>query len=143
MGLDSMTSKLSVEDANAFLKSAFDRDVDAGVIIMEDGRAVVRLEAGKEHLRPGGFISGPTQMALADRAAYMVVMTKLGVVPMTVTSNLNINFLRPCIGDVVIADGRLMKIGRTLAVIEVDVRAEGSDKTASHAVVTYALPKPE
>ena len=50
------------------------------------------------------------------------------------------NFLRPCIGEAVIAEGKIMKIGRTLAVIETEVRAEGSDKVSSHAIVTYSLP---
>jgi uncharacterized protein (TIGR00369 family) len=63
---------------------------------------------------------------------------------MTVTSNLSINFLRPCIGDVVVADARVMKMGQALAVMDVDVRIEGAEKPSSHAVVTYALPrKPE
>ena len=60
---------------------------------------------------------------------------------MTVTSNLNINFLRPCIGPVVLAEGKIMKIGQALAVIDVDIRVEGAAKPASHAIVTYALPR--
>ena len=107
----------------------------------EDGRAVMRLVADSSHLRPGGYISGPTQMALVDSAAYMAVMTKTGHEPMTVTSNLSINFLRPCIGDVVVADARIMKIGQALAVMDVDVRIEGAEKPSSHAVVTYAIPR--
>jgi uncharacterized protein (TIGR00369 family) len=137
-----MTSKVSVEEANSFLNSAFDRpDHQAKIILMEEGRAVQRLEAKQEHLRPGGYISGPTQMAVADSAAYMAVMTLTGIEPMTVTSNLNINFLRPCIGEALIADARVMKIGKALAVMDVDIRAEGADKAASHAVVTYAIPR--
>jgi uncharacterized protein (TIGR00369 family) len=108
---------------------------------MEDGRAVMRLVADETNLRPGGYISGPTQMSLVDSAAYMAVMTKTGHEPMTVTSNLSINFLRPCIGDVVVADARILKIGQALAVMEVDVRIEGADKPSSHAVVTYAIPR--
>ncbi|MEM1086443.1 MAG: PaaI family thioesterase [Pseudomonadota bacterium] len=135
-------SKVSVEEANTFLKTAFNRpNYHPTVTLMEAGRAVERLIATEEHLRPGGYISGPTQMSLADSAAYMAVMTLVGIEPMTVTSNLNINFLRPCIGAALIADARVMKIGQALAVMEVDLRAEGSDKAASHAVVTYALPR--
>ena len=59
------------------------------------------------------------------------------------TSNLNINFLRPCIGEVVVADAKIMKIGQALAVMDVDVRIEGAAKAASHAIVTYALPRKE
>ena len=135
-------TKFTAEEANAFLGQAFPgRGHQNQVLVMETGRAVIRLEADETHLRPGGYISGPTQMSLCDTAAYMAIMTVTGLEPMTVTSNLNINFLRPCIGKVVIAEGRLMKIGHSLAVIEVDVRIEHADKPASHAIVTYALPR--
>ncbi|MEQ8559779.1 MAG: PaaI family thioesterase [Henriciella sp.] len=136
-----MTSKVSVEEANAFLSEAFKGAQNRSeVILMEDGHAIMRLKAGNEHLRPGGYISGPTQMSMADSVTYMAIFTRLGITPMTVTSNLNMNFLRPCIGEAVIAEARLMKLGRTLAVAEVEIRAEGSEKVASHAIVTYSIP---
>ena len=137
-------TRFTADDANAFLSAAFaGRGKQNQVILMEPGRAVLRLEADETHLRPGGYISGPTQMSLADSAAYMAIMTMTGLEPMAVTSNLNINFLRPCIGSVVLAEGRIMKIGLALAVIDVDIRIEGAEKPASHAVVTYALPRKE
>lgn len=137
-----MTSKISVEEAREFYKQAFPGRPNASqiVVTMEDGFAVIRQEIGQENIRPGGYVSGPTQMALADAVAYMAVFTKLGIVPMAVTSNLSMNFLRPCVGEAIVAEGRIMKIGRTLAVIETEVRAEGSDKISSHAIVTYSLP---
>ena len=135
-------TKLSAEDANAFLNANFTGGGPRSeVVLMEAGRAVMRLAANASHLRPGGYISGPTQMSLADSVAYMAIMTLTGLEPMTVTSNLNINFLRPCIGEVVVAEGKILKIGQALAVIEVDVRIEHADKAASHAIVTYALPR--
>lgn len=135
-------TKLTVSEANAFLSANFkSRGAQNQVMVMEPGRAVIRLEADETHLRPGGYISGPTQMSLADSVAYMAIMTLTGLEPMTVTSNLNINFLRPCIGNAVIADGRIMKIGQALAIIDVDIRIEGAEKAASHAIVTYALPR--
>mgnify|MGYP002725736100 CR=1 FL=1 len=136
-----MTTKVSVEEANAFLAKAFNNAQNRSeVILMEDGRAIMRLKAGPEHLRPGGYISGPTQMTLADSVTYMAIFTRLGITPMTVTSNLNMNFLRPCIGEAVTAEAKLLKLGRTLAVAEVEIRAEGSEKVASHAIVTYSIP---
>jgi len=137
-----MTSKLTTQQANDFLDQAFAARGDRGEIIaVEAGRAVARLHIDDSHLRPGGLISGPTQMAMADMVSYMAIMTEIGVAPMAVTSNLNINFLRPCQGDTVIADGEVMKLGRTLAIVEVDIRVENHDKASSHAIVTYALPK--
>ena len=137
-----MPSKLTVQQANDFLAAAFvGVENRSDIVEMHDGRAVARLDIIESHLRPGGYVSGPTQMAMADMVSYMAVMTRLGVQPMAVTSNLNINFLRPCIGHIVIADGQLMKLGRSLAVVEVDIRVEGNDQPASHAIVTYSLPK--
>ena len=136
-----MTSKVSVAEANEFLSENFQGRKSDSVIEMEEGRALVRLETNADHLRPGGYISGPTQMAIADNAAYMAVFTKLGITPMAVTSNLTMNFLRPCIGDGVEAEATVMKMGRSLAVIDVDIRVAGTDRTCSHAVVTYSLPK--
>ena len=136
-----MSSKVTPAEANAFLKETFLGRSNDVVLEMDEGRALVRLETGPEHMRPGGFISGPTQMAIADNAAYLAVFTKLGITPMAVTSNLTMNFLRPCIGDGVEAEATVMKMGRSLAVIDVDIRVAGTDKTCSHAVVTYSLPK--
>lgn len=135
-------SKVSPDEVNGFFETMFPAAKRlARVAETGDGFARVRLETGDTHLRPGGLISGPTQMALADTAAYVVVFTRLGITPMAVTSSLNMSFLRPCTGEAVLAEGRLMKIGRTLAVIEVEVRGEGADAAASHAVVTYSLPQ--
>lgn len=137
-----MASLVSVEAANAFMREAFAGDgTRPEVTRMAPGEATVRLEADSRHLRPGALISGPTQMSLADTVAYMVVFTQLGITPMAVTSSLNMSFLRGCRGSAVVADGRLLKLGRTLAVIEVTITAEGADAPASHAVVTYALPR--
>lgn len=137
-----MTSVVSIEEVRAFFEDAFGGTGKTipDIIVMEKDRVVVRLEAEQAHIRPGGYISGPTQMQMADHVAYLAVFTQLGIVPMAVTSNLNINFLRPCIGESVEAHARVLKLGRTLAVIEVEVKAGGSDKIASHAIVTYAIP---
>ena len=135
-------TKFTAAEANAYMDSEFGVDDSrARVTLIEDRRAVMRLNVDRRHLRPGGYVSGPTQMSMVDSVAYYAIMSVTGLEPMAVTSNLNINFLRPCIGDVVIADGRLMKIGQALAVIEVDIRVEGAEKAASHAIVTYALPR--
>lgn len=137
-----MTSKVTPEEVNAFYASSFPGgSQEQGVTELRKGYARMRRSVGDENLRPGGYISGPTQMAMVDSAAYSAIFTELGITPMAVTSNLNINFLRPCIGDAVVAEARIIKMGRSIAVIEVEVRAEGSDKLSAHAVVNYALPK--
>ncbi len=136
-----MTSKVTAEDVNKFYAEQFSgRSGQDQIVEVRENYARLRQEIGQQHIRPGNYISGPTQMALADSAAYVAIFTRTGIVPMAVTSSLNINFLRPCIGDVVVADARMIKFGKALAVIEVDIRIEGADKPSSHAIVTYAIP---
>ncbi len=137
-----MVCKVTAEEVNAFYADQFS-NLGGTEFIQEvaENYARIRRPIDENNLRPGGYISGPTQMAVADSAAYVAVFTRTGIVPMAVTSTLTINFLRPCIGTAVIGEARLMKLGKALAVIEVEIRAEGSDKLSSHAVVNYALPR--
>ncbi|MBR9835638.1 MAG: PaaI family thioesterase [Alphaproteobacteria bacterium] len=137
-----MASKVTAAEVNAFYAQQFEgRSGQDQIVEVRENYARLRHDVTQQHLRPGNYISGPTQMALADSAAYVAIFTRTGIVPMAVTSNLNINFLRPCIGTAVVGEARLMKLGKALAVIEVEIRAEGSDKMSSHAIVTYALPR--
>lgn len=141
-------SKVSADALNTFFKRVFAEkfkgqggDIAPPEIIeVEYGRIRLRLTANAAHIRPGGFISGPTQMTLADHAAYAAVFTQIGIVPMAVTSNLSINFLRPSIGEWLEAEAKVLKLGKTLAVIDVAMRASGKDKLCSQASVTYAIP---
>lgn len=137
-----MDSRVSKEEVNAFYDSVFQgAGEQERVLEVRRDYAKVRQSVDKANLRPGDYINGPTQMALADSAAYVAVFTRIGITPMALTSNLNMNFLRPCIGTAVIAEARVLKLGRTLAVMDVEIKAEGSDKLSAHAVVTYALPQ--
>ncbi|NNU16062.1 PaaI family thioesterase [Parvularcula sp. ZS-1/3] len=135
-----MTSAVSPAEAEAFLRASFEGGKPPRVLEMERDRVVLRLDCGPGQLRPGGFVSGPTQMALADTAAYLAVFTRRGIEPMALTSNLSINFLRPCPSSWLEAEARVLKFGRSTVVTEVTMRGEASDKAVSHAVVTYAMP---
>ncbi|MFO1226653.1 PaaI family thioesterase [Roseateles sp.] len=96
---------------------------------------------GEAELRPGGTVSGPVMMALADVALYAAVLARVGLEPLAVTTNLAIHFLRKPRADArVLARCRLIKLGRRLAVGEVWVYSEGEDDPVAHATGTYALP---
>ncbi len=100
----------------------------------------VRLNFHPDHLRPGGTISGPSLFALADLALYVAILAQIGRVPLAVTTNLNINFLRkPAPGDVV-GEARLMKLGKRLAVGEVALHSVGEEELVAHATGTYSIP---
>jgi len=81
-------------------------------------------------------------MALADHIAYAVIFTRLGITPVALTSNLNIDFLHPLQGETITVEGKMVKLGRTLAVIAVDIKGTDSQKLSSRATVTYVLPQP-
>jgi uncharacterized protein (TIGR00369 family) len=102
--------------------------------------ARMRLDHHERFLRPGGTISGPTMMALADYALYAAILANLGPVALAVTTSLSFNFLRKPGTDGLIAECTLMKLGRRLAVGEVRITTKGSDDLVCHATGTYSIP---
>ena len=113
-----------------------------GLIIERVDYANIRVRRHFQdgYLRPGGTISGPTMMELADFAMYVAVFSAIGPQPLAVTTNLNINFLRkPAKADLV-ADARLMKVGKRLAVGEVIIYSEGMAEPVAHVTSTYSIP---
>ncbi len=104
------------------------------------GTATVRAPYSNEFVRPGGTISGPVMMGLADYGVYAAVLSCIGIVELTVTTNLNINFLhRPEPGDL-LAYTRIIKLGKRLAVGEVEMFVEGKDELVAHVTATYSIP---
>jgi uncharacterized protein (TIGR00369 family) len=115
---------------------------DSGLAILEARHrgARVRLAPPGNALRPGGTISGPTLMLLADVAMYVAVLASIGWVPLAVTTNLHINFLRKPSPGGLIAECHLLKLGRRLAVGQVTIWAEGDEEPVAHATSTYSIP---
>lgn len=104
------------------------------------GTCRVRLKHHPKNLRPGGTISGPAMMSLADFALYVAVLSVVGRVPLAVTTNLSINFLRkPEVGDL-ISETRLLKAGKRLCVGEVTIFSEGQEEPVAHVTGTYSVP---
>jgi len=104
------------------------------------GAATVRMPFNDAILRPGGTISGPAMMGLADFAMYAALMGAIGQVELAVTTNLNINFLRRPGQSDVIGDCRVLKLGKRLAVLEATLFSEGEDEPIAHATGTYSIP---
>jgi acyl-coenzyme A thioesterase PaaI-like protein len=104
--------------------------------------ATIRHNITEAELRPGGTVSGPVMMFVADVALYVAILGEIGIVPLTVTTSLNINFLRkPAADKAIIGKCKLIKLGRTLAIGEVSIYSEGNPDMVAHAVGTYAIPK--
>jgi uncharacterized protein (TIGR00369 family) len=134
--------RMSADELESFLYSQFP-DMETASFRVEkvaERFARVRLLYHDRHLRPGGTISGPSLMTLADTAMYMAVLAMIGPVALAVTTNLNINFLRrPAQADV-IAEARLLKLGKRLAVGDVSMYSDGDAEPVAHATVTYSIP---
>lgn len=132
----------TLDEIRAFLSTAFPQS--KGVVEEVGHRsATVRHAVGFNELRPGGTVSGPVLMATADLALYVAILATIGIVPLTVTTNLNINFLRkPAADRDILAACTMLKVGKTLAVGEVFLFSEGDTAPVAHAVGTYAIPKP-
>ena len=137
-------AKMSVAELRMFLHGEFPQAFASGDITIEsaDGETcMVRQRYRERMLRPGGTISGPTLMGLADCAMYVVLLSAIGPVGLAVTANLNINFLRKgAPGHDIIAAARLLKVGERLAVGEVSLFSEASSDPIAHVTATYSIP---
>jgi len=139
-----MQAGLTAAELEARLAAEFPEafHAESGLAILEARHraARVRLMPPGNALRPGGTVSGPTLMLLADVAMYVAVLASIGWVPLAVTTNLNINFLRkPRLGALV-AECHLLKLGQRLAVGQVTIAAEGDEEPVAHATSTYSIP---
>ena len=134
--------KITTKQFAALMADEMPWAVEIGMAIesIGHGTATMRLPFDRKMLRPGGTVSGPTMMSLADATMYAAVLSAIGIVKLAVTTSFNINFLyRPSPADLM-AEGRLMKLGKRLAVIEVTLHSEGHDEPVAHATGTYSIP---
>ncbi|GJM04323.1 MAG: hypothetical protein DHS20C09_03140 [marine bacterium B5-7] len=86
------------EEVIAFLVTGFPQS-KCMVEEVASQSATIRHNVGIEELRPGGTVSGPVLMAVADVALYVAILGEIGLMPLAVTTNLNINFLRNPLQD--------------------------------------------
>lgn len=119
---------------------AFHADSGLSIEAVWQGGCRIRQRFGEGMIRPGGTISGPTLMALADFAMYVAILASIGPVPLAVTTNLNINFLRKPAQRDLLAEVKLFKLGKRLAVGEVALRSDGDDDLVAHVTSTYSIP---
>jgi uncharacterized protein (TIGR00369 family) len=137
-------AKMSVADLERFLQHEFPQGFKSDDITIESADGVsclLRQRYSDQMLRPGGTISGPTLMALADFAMYVVLLSAIGPIGLAVTTNLNINFLRKgAPGQDVLAAARLLKLGKRLAVGEVNLLSGTSPDPLAHVTSTYSIP---
>lgn len=137
-----MALKMNQQEMKEFLDKVFPQ-IKGDFTVEDVGEMWVktRLNVSDKHLRPGGTVSGPSIFGLADVSVYVAVLAMIGPEALTVTTNCSIDFMRkPEAGRDLIAECRLLKLGRVLAVGDVLVFSEGSDKPVARANLTYSIP---
>ena len=139
-----LTPIMTPQALNRFLETDFPQIHTDGKVFdvtgVGPGTVVMRLDPNERHLRPGGTVSGPTLFALADVAAYCVVLAHIGPVALAVTTNLNINFLRKPEPGPLSCTCRVLTLGKRLAVVEASIFDENDDDLVAHATATYSIP---
>ena len=137
-----LTAKEVAEFLAQVFPQAFPRDASPySILDLAPMTARVSYVADGSDLRPGDTVSGPTLMTLADVAMYIVLLAHIGRVELAVTTNLAINFLRKPEAGHLVAEARLLKLGRRLAVGDVLIGGEGGDDAPyAHATCTYSIP---
>lgn len=133
---------MTADDLNAFMAAAFPRWERTGVRVEEaqQRRVRLRMATGERSLRPGGTVSGPTMFMLADTALYAAVLASVGPKALAVTTNMSINFLRKPAPVDLIAECRLIKLGKRLAVGDVMIFSDGEDEPVAQATGSYSIP---
>lgn len=137
---------MTADDLAEFLVAHFPQieHLDLAIERVDAEGVRVSVPYKEMHLRPGGTISGPTLMGIADTVLYLCILSRIGPVAMAVTTNLNINFLRLPGQNGIVAEGRLFKLGRRLAVGEVTLFSAGDADPVAHVTGTYSIPpRPE
>jgi uncharacterized protein (TIGR00369 family) len=135
---------MTVEDLTAFLDRDFPELLTHGRLYTIESvgpmRATMTLAAHPSQTRPGGTVSGPAMMALADVALFVAILAQIGPVGLAVTTNFSINFLRKPAPGLLRAECRVLKLGRRLAVGDVAIHADRDPEMVAHATATYSIP---
>lgn len=133
---------MNTRDLATFLDEAFPQVAGEFDILEVTADGVrVALNTDDRHLRPGGTVSGPTLFSLADVGMYLAVLSRIGPEALAVTTNCSIDFMRkPPNGARLVAETRILKLGRALAVGDVLIGAEGHAGVVARASLTYSIP---
>ncbi len=137
-----MAPRMTAAELGAFLGAELPWIFESCAIERADGQTCrIRQRFQESMLRPGQTVSGAALMTLADLAMYALVLSAIGPVALAVTTNLNINFLRKgAAGHDLIAEAKLLKLGKRLAVGEVSLLSASSPDPIAHATVSYSIP---
>jgi len=136
-----MRLRFSIPELEAYLAEVFPETGGRyRVLEMQPGFLKVGMTAIAADLRPGGTVSGPALFALADCAFYMATLAVLGREALTVTTSAAIDFMRKPVRGGLVAEARVLKLGRTLSVGDVLIFSDGVAGPVARASLTYSIP---
>ncbi|CAG0978358.1 MAG: PaaI family thioesterase [Rhizobiaceae bacterium] len=139
-----LTPVMDADEVNRLMAEAFPQ-LNSGsgayeALEVHPGGCTVRLNADDRHLRPGGTVSGPALFTLADIGGYVLVLSHAGPDALSVTTSLNINFTRKAEAGPIDGHCRILKLGKSLMVYDIDIVAGPDQHTVAHATGTYSIP---
>lgn len=144
MSIKHLSPVMTADEVNQYLAEVYpqlnDEFAAYSVADVAPGGCVVRLDATEKHLRPGGTVSGPCLFTLADIGGYACVLSHIGPEALCVTTNLNINFMRKAGPGEINGLCRILKLGRSLMVFDIEMRTKSDDLVVAHATGTYSIP---
>ena len=137
-----MSLQMNAQELMAYLDEVFPQvSGDFAVEALEKDEMVLRLCVQEKHLRPGGTVSGPSMFALADCAAYAMILSRIGRQALAVTTSCSLDFMRkPVAGVDLLATCRLLKLGKSLAVCDILIHSEGQAAPVGRSTMTYSIP---
>lgn len=138
-----MTLKMTIPEIRTFLDDVFPQMKGAfEVLELAPYRLKLRMKITDDNLRPGGTVSGPSMFTAADCAYYIATLAMIGPEALAVTTNCSIDFMRKPEPTDIIAEARVLKLGKVLSVGDVMLYSEGVNEPVAHANLTYSIPKP-
>lgn len=137
-----MALALSASEVMTYMEEVFPQMAgEFAIDHLDEDVLIMRLNVQEKHLRPGGTVSGPSMFGLADCAAYVATMARIGREALTVTTSCSIDFMRkPSAGKDLVAHTRVLKLGRSLSVTDCLIYSEGQAEPVARANMTYAIP---
>lgn len=137
-----MSSRITVAEFQEIMRESlpFAQTLAPEILELSPARVTIRMPFRDDFLRPGGTISGPMLMGLADLAIYAIVLAAVGRVELAVTTSLTINFLKKPPPADILAHARLLKLGKRLAVGEVELFSADDPDMVAHVTATYSIP---
>jgi uncharacterized protein (TIGR00369 family) len=141
---DNLKPFMTAAEVNALMATVYpqlnDQFTSYEALHVFPGGCTVRLNADERHLRPGGTVSGPSLFTLADIGGYVCVLSHAGPDALSVTTNLNINFVRKAEAGAIDGHCRILKLGKNLMMFDIDIVAGPEGHSVAHATGTYSIP---